>query len=97
MKLNLKNLCREFAEAKEAETTPTDGVNPYLLEEVLRPVLRGNSLTLRAIDYNQFEDDDISDLADYCERLEVTSRKLEQFVGAVTLLKAFSSRSRQFC
>lgn len=97
MKLDLTNLCREFMSVKEGDITPADGVNPYLLKTVLRPAMQGNPPILADIDYNQFEDDDISDLADYCERLEFAARKLEQFVGAVASIKAIAARSRQFC
>lgn len=97
MKLNLTNLCREFMALKEGDIMPTDGVNPYLLKSVLRPVMQGNPPILADIDYNQFEDDDISDLADYCAQLEFAARKLEQFVGSVASIKAIAARSRQFC
>lgn len=97
MKLHLKDLCRAFRQAEEAETTSAEGVNPYLLEKVLRPTLQGKAPMLKDIDYDQFEDSDISELADYCERLENTSRKLEQFVGAVANIRAVPCRSRRFC
>lgn len=97
MKLHLKDLCCAFGKAEEAETISTEGVNPYLLEQVLWPALRGNAPELKDIDYDQFESEDLSELADYCERLEITSKKLEQFVGAVAGIEAVPCRSRQFC
>lgn len=97
MKLNLKDLYRAFEQAEEGVTTPIDGVNTYLLEKVLRPTLQGKAPRLQEIDYSKFEDDDISDLADYCERLGRSVVKLEQFTGAVAAIEAIPSHSRQFC
>lgn len=97
MKLHLKDLSRAFRRAEAAETTPTEGVNFYLLEEVLRPTLQENPPRLKDIDYAQFEEDDLYELAGYYEQLEATSKKLSQFVGAVATLDPVPCRSRQFC
>lgn len=42
MKLNLKLLSTRFSQAKEQLYVPDDGVNPYLLEHILRPNLEGS-------------------------------------------------------
>ena len=97
MKLNLKELSHAFRKLKEEETVSSNGVNSYLLEKVLLPTLQGNAPMLKDIDYSQFEDDDISDLANYCESLMAESNRLMQFVGAVASIEAVPCCSRQFC
>lgn len=97
MKLHLKELSRAFQRAEASETTPTQGVNSYLLEKVLWPTLQGNPPRLNQIDYDQFTEDDLYEMADYCEHREATSRKLSQFVGAVAAISPIPCRSRQFC
>lgn len=97
MKLHLKELCRELGRAKEEETVPAAGVNPYLLEKVFRPALRGEAPKIAKIDYDQFEEEDISGLYDYYESMWRTSQKLEQFTGAVANLNPIACRNRRFC
>ncbi len=69
MKLHLKDLCREFGRAKNEETVPSEGVNPYLLENVLWPALHGKAPTLREINYEQFDLEDIGALSDYYDNI----------------------------
>ncbi len=97
MKLHLKDLCREFGRAKNEETVPSGGVNPYLLENVLRPALQGEAPMLGDIDYEQFDLEDIGALSDYYDKMYTVAEKLGQFVSAVTSLDPVSSRERQFC
>lgn len=97
MKLHLKDLCREFGRAKDEETVSSKGVNPYLLENVLRPTLQGEAPRLGDIDYEQFELEDIGALSDYYDNIWKDSAKLGQFVRAVTALPPVPSRERQFC
>lgn len=97
MKMNLKELQRAFRKVTEGETVPRDGLNAYLLEQVLRPTMLGRPPRLNEIDYEQFEEDDIGRLAEYYDHLESTSRQLSQFVGAVASIAATPCRARQFC
>ena len=97
MKLRVNTLCRELDKAKEGEDISSAELNTYLLEKVLRPTMEENPPRLSEIDFEQFEHDDIAELADYCERLGVISSKLGQFVGAVAAIPAIPCRARQFC
>lgn len=97
MKLHMKELSRAFQRTEASETTPTRGINSYLLEKVLRPTLQGNPPRLRSIDYDQFVEDDLYELASYYEQLESTCTKLSQFVGAVAAIEAIPCRARRFC
>ncbi len=97
MKLYLKDLCREFGRAKSEETVPSVGVNPYLLENILRPALQGEAPALGDIDYEQFDLEDIGVLSDYYDKMYTATAKLGQFVSAVASLDPVPSRERQFC
>jgi len=97
MKLHLKDLCREFGKAKDEETVPRGGINPYLLENILWPTLQGEAPTLGSIDYAQFDEEDIGALSDYYEKMWKAAEKLEQFVSAVASFDPVPSRERQFC
>ena len=97
MKMNLKALCRAFHKAPEEETVSTRNCNPYLLEQVARPLMRGESLRLRDVDCEQFESDDIRWLAGYCDSLSMQSRKLEQVVGAVASIEPAACKARRYC
>ena len=97
MKLHLKDLYREFGKAKEGETVPSKEVNPYLLENVLRPALQGEAPMLGDIDYEQFDLKDIGALSDYYDNMWQVAEKLEQFVGAVTSFAPIPGRERRFC
>lgn len=97
MKLHLKTLCREFHHAEERETVPRGETNPYLLEKVLWPTLQGNAPLLGEIDYDQFDDDDISKLCGYYEKIHDTALKLAQFSSAAMSIEPVPCRSRQFC
>lgn len=97
MKLDLNCLCRKFTAAQEEETGSTRHCNPYLLEQVLRPLMAGKTLRLREIDFSQFDSEDVSTLAGYYEELEMQGQKLSQFVGALASLKPAACKVRQFC
>lgn len=83
MKLNLKLLSTRFSQAKEQLYVPDDGVNPYLLEHILRPNLEGEFLRLGDIDFDAFEADDVPALEEYYDRLYKTSQNLAQFAQTV--------------
>lgn len=97
MKLHLKDLCREFGRAKEEDPVSREGINPYLLEKVLWPTLRGDAPKLEDIDYGQFDLADIGALSNYYENIWRAAEKLEQFVSAAASLEPVPSRERQFC
>ena len=59
MKLNLKLLATRFSQTKDGPPVSEDGVNRYLLEQVLRPNLEGDLLRLGEIDFDAFDADDV--------------------------------------
>lgn len=97
MKLDLNYLCRKFTAAQEEETVSTRHCNPYLLEQVLRPAMRGAAPRLREIDYAKFDSEDVRTLAEYHEALVRQSLKLAQLVGAAVSLEPVACKARQFC
>lgn len=97
MKMDLKGLCCLLAKANEEESVSSKDCNPYLLEKVLRPLMRNETLRLRDIDFSQFDADDIHTLSSYYESLEMQGRNLMQLVGAVASIEPTACKVRRFC
>ena len=97
MKLNLERLSARFFQAQDQPCVPEDGVNRYLLENVLRPNLEGKLLRLGDIDFNAFDADDVSALEDYYEKLSKASRDLAQFAQTVARVPPAPKEARAFC
>ena len=97
MKMDLQGLCTRLAQAKEEETVSTKGVDEYLLNKVLRPLMRNETLLLKDIDFSQFDSDDVHRLTNYYETLEMEGRKLEQLAGAFANMEPVSCKVRRFC
>ena len=97
MKMDLNNLCRRLARAREEESVSTRRCNPYLLEEVRRPLMRGEAVRLKSIDFSRFDEEDIHTLAAYYESLEMQGRKLAELVGAIARIEPAACKVRRFC
>lgn len=97
MKLNLKLLSTRFSQAKEQLYVPDDGVNPYLLEHILRPNLEGEFLRLGDIDFDAFEADDVPALEEYYDRLYKMSQNLAQFAPPLARVPPAPKAARVFC
>ena len=65
MKLDLDLLVMRLILEQEGTVLPQASCNEYLISQVLLPLLRGEPVPLRAIDYGAFDEDDISALAEY--------------------------------
>ena len=97
MKMNLKALCKSFAQAPEEETVSTKNCNQYLLEHVARPLMRGETVLLRDVDCEQFDREDIQWVSGYCDSLVMQGQKLEQVVGAVANIEPIACKARRYC
>lgn len=97
MNLDLYVLCQLLQDAKEEEILSTEGVNPYLLNEVLKPLLCGKRLCYGDIDYTQFEADDLRILADHYDRRCSAIHRLETLAGVIAKAAPAACRSRAFC
>lgn len=97
MNINISTLMGNLAQAAPEKPIPSDDVNPYLLNVLLRRLLRGENVTYGEVDFSQFEADDLRTLAGYCERRGAQSRRLVEFVKNVDKAEAFHVKTRAFC
>ena len=97
MKMDLKGLCSLLAKANEEESVSTEDGNAYLLHQVLRPLMREETVLLKDIDFSQFDYEDIHWLSSYYHSLEMQGRKLMQMVGAVSNMEPVACKARRFC
>ncbi len=97
MNLDLKLLSKRFSQAAAGEPVSTEEVNPYLLEYLIRPLLRGARVCYGDIDYDEFEDIDLRVASGYCDDLCAVSYKMEQFVGDIANVAPAAHRARAFC
>ncbi len=65
MKLDLKLLSMRFSQKEDEPPVPTEGINPYLLEKVLRPCMGGGTIRLPDIDYDAIAIEDLEPLEEY--------------------------------
>ncbi len=97
MTLDLKLLSMRFSQMKDEPPVPTEGVNPYLLEQILRPCMNNGTVYLRNIDYEAFDIEDIDLLERYYEDLSRAGGKLQQFMDTVRKLPPKAQKARLFC
>ncbi len=97
MRLDLKLLSKRFSQKKEEPPISQEGVNAYLLEEVLAPVLHHNNIYLQDIDFTAFDEDDVDELENYYGRLHDTAQRMDQFVQTVARTQPAASSIRSFC
>ena len=97
MNLDLYALRQSLQDAKEEEIVSTKNVNPYLLNEVLKPLLSGKKLCYGDIDYTQFEADDLRTLADHYDRRCSAIHQLKALVGVIAEAEPSACRNRAFC
>lgn len=97
MKLDINLLSMRFSQAKETPAVPTDSVNPYLLEKILRPCMDGQDVYIGDIDFDAFDVEDIEPLAEYHDELILVAMKLAQFTETLNKMEPIASRERMFC
>lgn len=97
MRLDLKLLSIRFSQKKEEPPVPQDGINTYLLENILMPALDSKDIYLKDVDFTAFDVDDIDKLEDYYNQLYNTGRGLDQFIQTVAQTLPSASSVRSFC
>lgn len=97
MNINLKLLSMRFFQTPEEPAISAEGVNPYLLEHVLKPYLREEKLHYGDLDYEAFEADDLRPFINYYETLYPVASKLEQFTCTIAATCPDALKLRQFC
>ncbi len=97
MKLDLKLLSIRFFQAQEGPPVPTEGVSPYLLEHVLKPYIRNETVRYGDLDYDAFEDDELQRFSEYCGELYNAAYKLDQFSDTMSKTRPEPCKRRVFC
>lgn len=97
MRLDLELLSIRFSQKKEEPPVPQDGINTYLLENILMPTLDSKDIYLKDVDFTAFDVDDIDKLEDYYNQLYNTGRRLDQFIQTVAQTLPSASSIRSFC
>ncbi len=97
MQVDLNVLRQKLNETPQEETVDSTEVNPYLLNEVLRPLLAGKELRYGDIDYSRFEADDLRMIAHYCDIRDRVICRLNEFVGGIADSAPSACSGRSFC
>jgi len=97
MKVELRQLAALLSRLEDEPVIPRDGVNSYLLDKVLAPSMNGDALCLGEIDFDAFDLEDVSVLADYYDDLQQQSYVLSQWARAMVEVLPAASSSRAFC
>ena len=97
MLVDLHVLQKTLSELPEEETVDSSEVHPYLLNEILRPILAGKSACYGDIDFSSFDADDLRVISDYCDRRETAMHKLRTYVNGLVEAKASACTGKAFC
>lgn len=97
MQADMKALRRLLEKAPQEETVDSSDVNPYLLNEVLRPMMAGVDLRYGDIDFTRFETDDLRMLAHYYDEIGHISNSLNNLVGKLVEAAPCACKGRAFC
>ena len=97
MKINTTRLVERLSSAMAEETVSTAEVNPYLMSEVVRPLLHGVPLRYGDVDFSRFDIDDLRSAARYCDRRYDMSSRLEGVLENIANAPALACKGRAFC
>lgn len=97
MKLDLDMLVMRLMLEQEGTVLPQASCNEYLISQVLLPLLRGEPVPLRTIDYGAFDEADISALAEYNDAVYRIAQALGQTVERIGAIAPVARSARQFC
>lgn len=97
MNLDLNLLAARLIEEKEGSVLPQSSCNKYLMEHVFLPLLRGETVPFRSIDYDAFDGEDIGNLTEYNDLVYRLTRALEQVAEKMSDIKPIARPIRQFC
>lgn len=94
--IDLKAFRRELGEAVHEKSVDSDGLSPYLMQNLLAPYLKGEAIPLDSLDYDAFDLSDLDRLNEYIGeilcvhgRLDNMYRKLRKSIPAARTAKAF--------
>ncbi len=97
MLVDLNALRRKLKEALPEDTVDATEVNPYLLNEVFRPMLAGRNLCYGDIDFDAFQADDLRMVAHYCNTRNQITYGLQEMVGRIAKAFPAACSIREFC
>jgi len=97
MKLDLKLLAESLSRAEPGEAVLVDGCSAYLLDKVFRPISRGEHVRLRDLDYNRFDQGDLSALSEYNDALVKAIQASRERVETIAKIEPVPNRVRKFC
>lgn len=97
MLVDLNTLRNELKEAMPEDTVDASEVNPYLLNDVLRPMLAGKVLCYGDINFEEFEADDLRVVARYCDTRNQIAHGLQEMVGRIAKASPAAYRRKAFC
>lgn len=97
MLVDLNVFKNRLAEAVSEETVDTSELNPYLLNEVLQPLLAGKDLCYGDIDYSRFDADDLREIAYYCKMRNGAAYNLQGLTESIINAEPCPCKSRTFC
>ena len=97
MKVDLNILRKKLSELPSEETVDSSEVNPYLLNEVLRPLLAGTELRYGDVDYSQFEADDLRMIAHYCDMRDSVCSGLRNLLVGIAESVPSACKKKAYC
>ena len=97
MNIDVTRLVQNLSSAKAEDTVSTKEIHPYLLNDVVRPLLNGVPLCYGNVDFSRFDIDDLRTAARYCENLYEMSNRLEGVLKNIAKVSALACKSRAFC
>ncbi len=97
MKLDLDLLVMRLILEQEGTVLPPASCNEYLINHVFLPLLRGESVPFRAIDYNAFDADDIWALAEYNDTVYQIAHALGQTAERIGAIAPVARSTRHYC
>lgn len=97
MKLDLDLLVTRLILEQAGTVLPPADCGEYLLSHVFLPLLQGETVPLRAIDYGAFDEADISALAEYNDAVYRIAQALGQTAERIGAIAPIARSARQFC
>ena len=97
MTANLNELRSRLYLVKNEKCVDDTGVEPYLIEHLLYPVLNGEAIMLNSLDYDAFDLNDIERLDEYVSDLMDVHYKVSQIPERLQKAVPLAHTIRRFC
>lgn len=97
MKVDLELLAGLLSQLEERPSISREGVNDYLLDQILFPCIKGADIRLDEIDFDAFQAEDAGELIDFYNRMNRQKAHLEELARNVGGIRPTAIRSRAYC